>query len=366
LTETSAPSDIAGRRLAAQRLTGKAFTTPVEAVRFLGAVQAQDYPGASWGVGQRVGCTEAAVNEAVARGEILRTHVLRPTWHLVAAGDIRWLLALTAPRIIAASAGRYRRLGLDDVLLARTNTVIASALAEGSHLTRGELGAALVAVGIDATAREGLLAHIVMRAELDAVVCSGVPRGNHQTYALLEERAPRPRELSGDEALAELTQRYFTSHGPALVEDFAWWAGLTLATARRGTELAGNDLAVETAGGTRYWSSSQAPRSSPEHPIVRLLPNFDEYIVAYRGGTQAFHSVAARATGFVPRNLAANLVVVDGRVVGRWRRHVATNVVTIELSLFEKIGARVHEALADELDRYSAYVGSAVTTMLSR
>lgn len=367
MTEASAPSDVAGRRLATQRLTGAPFGSPVEAVRFLGAVQAQDYSGASWGVARRVvGCTQASVEAAVARGEILRTHVLRPTWHFVSADDIRWLLALTAPRIIAASAGRYRQLGLDDALLARTNAVIASALATGSHLTRGELGAALVAAGIDATTSENRLAYIVMRAELDAVVCSGAPRGKQQTYALVDERAPRARELVGDEALAELTRLYFTGHGPAAAEDLAWWAGLTLATARRGIELVGDGLTVETAGDKRYWSSSRAPKPSPEQPIVRLLPNYDEYIVAYRDRTHAFDPLVIRAKDFLRDYLAAHLVVVDGRVVGRWRRRVATNVVTVEVTLFEEIGVSGERALTDELERYSAYVGMAVTTMLSR
>jgi Winged helix DNA-binding domain len=310
-----------------------------------------------WGVGQRVaGCTVAEVNAAVAKGEILRTHVLRPTWHLVAPEDIRWLLAVTGPRIIAASAGRYRRLGLDERLLARSSSVIASALGGGDHLTRPELGAALATAGIDAT-RDNGLAHIVMRAELDAIVCSGAPRGVHQTYALLDERVPDSLVLSGDEALVELTRRYFTSHGPALTEDFAWWAGLTLTAARRGIELIGQGLAAEMIDGKRFYFSPDADASRADRPVVRLLPNFDEYIVSYRDRTHAFDAGVIKDKRFLRDYLSTHLVVVDGRAVGRWRRTLTSTTVTIDLEPALQLEEDVRDALASELDRYARFLG---------
>jgi Winged helix DNA-binding domain len=298
----------------------------------------------------------AGVNAAVAKGELLRTHVLRPTWHLVAREDIRWLLALTSSRIIAASASRYRQLGFDEQLLARSTSVIASALAGGDHLTRQELAVALATAGIDAT-RDNGLAHLVMRAELDAIICSGAPRGGRQTYALLDERAPGSVVLSGDEALAELTRRYFTSHGPALAEDFAWWGGLTLTAARRGIELIGQGLAAETIDGKLYSFSPDPAAPKIDRPIVRLLPNFDEYIVSYRDRTHAFAAAVLEDKRFFRDYLSTHLVVVDGCAVGRWRRALTPTTVTIDLELAVQLEEDVGNELTKELDRYARFLG---------
>lgn len=240
-------TDIATRRLHTQRLAGEPFASAVDAVAWLGAVQSQDYAGAKWALGQRTrGVTDADLDRLCDEGAILRTHVMRPTWHFVLPCDIRWLLGLTAPRVKARLAPYDRRLEIDAPLLKRSHAVIESALEGGSSLTRAELGAALERAGIPAAGQR--LGHLVSYAELDAIVVSGPRRGRQVTYALLEERAPSARRLDRDEALAELTRRYFTGHGPAQVQDFAWWSGLTVADVRRGLELAGPVLAHEVIG----------------------------------------------------------------------------------------------------------------------
>src|SRR5262245_302167 len=215
------PLDIARTRLRNQRLIGKPFATPEEVVGWLGAVQAQDYAGAKWAVAQRTaGCSDADVEQACRDGRILRTHVLRPTWHLVLPEDIRWMLALSAPRIRAAMAFYDRRLGLTDAVCARSAAALAAALRGGNHLTRGELARVLAAAGIPAAGQR--LGHLMVRAEIDGVICSGATRGKQSTYALLDERAPAAKPRGRDDALAELAGRYFASHGPALPQDFAW------------------------------------------------------------------------------------------------------------------------------------------------
>lgn len=215
------------QRLYQQRLTHAPLATPEEVVEWLGAVQSQEYAGAKWSLALRMeNPQEDAIERAYAEGSILRTHVLRPTWHFVPAADIRWMLELTAPRIIAQSAHRSRQLELDAAQYARSNEVIARALQGGRYLTRPELGAALTEAGIPA-ADGSRLGYIVMHAELEAVICSGPRRGKQMTYALLDERAPHARSMTREEALAELTRRYFTGHGPATVRDFVWWSGLT-------------------------------------------------------------------------------------------------------------------------------------------
>ena len=226
--------DICRWRLAGQFLTTDGPTTPVDVVQILGAVQSQDYAGAKWALAQRVrGVTDAAIEATVDAGDILRTHVLRPTWHFVTPADIRWMLALTAPRVRAKMAGPNRRLELDRAFVRRSIGVFEKALAGGRSLTRQELSAELqrARLGVITGQRLG---HLMMEAELDAVVCSGPRRGRQFTYALLEERAPAAPTRSSEEALHDLTRRYFTTRGPATPHDFTWWSGLTVADAKRG------------------------------------------------------------------------------------------------------------------------------------
>ncbi|MBA2457948.1 MAG: winged helix DNA-binding domain-containing protein, partial [Gemmatimonadales bacterium] len=223
--------DLLRQRLYTQRLSGPPLERPEDVVRLLGAVQSQDYPGAKWSLGQRVrNGTDAAVDEAFSSGRILRTHILRPTWHFVAPDDIRWMLQLSAPRVQALNAHRYRQLELDQALLRRSAALFARALESGNHLTRTELAAVLSRGRIAAAGAR--LAHAVMHAELEGVICSGALRGKRHTYALLEERASLARILARDEAVAELTHRFFSGHGPATPAHCAWWSGLRAADVR--------------------------------------------------------------------------------------------------------------------------------------
>src|SRR5438270_2674002 len=229
--------DIAQRRLHNQHITRRTLETPEALVEWLGAVQAQDYAAAKWALGLRLpGVTDDDIEQAFTGGTILRTHVMRPTWHFVSSADIRWLLALTAPRVHAANAYWYRRVGVDETTVGHSMDVLANALQGGKQLTRDELASALKLAGI-VTEGEQRVTYIVMRAELDGLICSGARRGKQFTYALLAERAPHPRMLARDEALAELTMRYFMSHGPAAIRDFVWWSGLTAADAKAGLAM---------------------------------------------------------------------------------------------------------------------------------
>jgi hypothetical protein len=252
-------AELARRRLINQKLVRTSFRAPAEVVGWLGAVQAQDFTGATWAVGQRAhGLTAAAVVAAFNAGEILRTHILRPTWHFVARDDLGWMLALSAPRVHAANASMYRRLGVDAAVVRRSQMVFHRALAHRRYLTRTELSAALKARRIEAHGQR--LAYIVMRAELDGVICSGPLRGRQFTYALVEERTLPQRPLAGDEALAALAMRYFASHGPATLRDFGWWSGLTQRQIRTAVAAAGRALELRTGDEIAYW---QAPTSRP-------------------------------------------------------------------------------------------------------
>jgi hypothetical protein len=278
---------------------------------------------------------------------------MRPTWHFVAREDIRWLQALTGARVQAGNAGRYRRLEIDAATHLRARRVLERSLRDGRHLTRREVSERLMSGGI-AEPTGQRLAHIVMHAELDGVICSGATRGKEHTYALVDERAPAARTLAPDEALAELVRRYFRSHGPALLHDFAWWSGLTVADARRGIEINGDVLVSETIEAKMYWSGD-AGTHRLKRPIVHLLPNYDEALISYKD----YGPIIAPWTGSHPLMLgeaaAGHLVVRDGKVVGVWRRDAAEDGARVTVRLITELDAAAEKALRAAAARYGAF-----------
>ncbi len=355
-TSTSHPT----QRLHAQQIAASTCPSPAEVVSQLLAVQAQDPAAARWAVGLRVAggaMTEAGVAAALAEGAVLRTHVMRWTWQLVSPTDVRWLLALVAPRLYRSYTRRHAELGLDAATLKRSRAALEKALAPGEHLTRDELSSVLARARVPSTGPA--LSHLLAHAELEGVICSGAPRGKKATHALLALRAPAARPpLPREEALAELALRYFQSRGPATVADLAWWAGLTLTEARAGLAAARSRLVPEVVDGETWWRSD-SPAAAPaigRSPRVELLPAFDEYLVAYRDRRAmlaAEHAKRINAGG----GLLAPTVVVDGRVAGTWRRTLERRAVQLELQLFEPLPARVGRALAVAAARYGAFLG---------
>jgi len=320
-------------RLNNQKLSSSKLGRAVDVVRWFGAVQAQDFNAAKWALALRMrNATDAVTEEAFNKGEILRTHVMRPTWHFVAPGDIRWLLELTAPRVNLRAGPNYRKFELDAAVFKRSNKTFIKALQGGKHLTRPALKTLLNAAGIDAN--DGVrLAHILLRAELDGVICSGPRIGKQFTYALLEERTPAARALNRDEALAELTRRYFRSHGPATVQDFVWWSGLTVEDARRGIAQVG---------------TPRSPRTKQSSPnSAHLLPAFDEYFVAYKDRQIAAGSLSTW-------DVLGPTFIIDGIAAGTWKR---TNSGNVELNASKVLKESEKLALKQAVDRYSTYLG---------
>ena len=348
--------DIPRLRLHNQRLIGRPFDKPEDVVRWLGAVQAQDYAGAKWGIAQRIaGAVNADLDQAFNEGRILRTHVMRPTWHFVLPADIRWMLGLTAPRVHAANAYYYRQQGLDDAVFKRSNALLAGALAGGKELTRAELAAALQGGGIPA---RGLrLVYLLMRAELDGVICSGARRGNQFTYALLDDRVPQAPKFERDEALAELTRRYFSSHGPATIQDYAWWSGLSAADAKAGIELVRSDLVSEDLNGKTYWFRDHAAPAELEDLTVHLLPNYDEHIVAYKDHDPSLDPIVLEKLAPEEEALMAHIIIRNGLVIGGWRRTVQRKEVLITANLLIKLESGAEAALEEAAKRYARFMG---------
>lgn len=355
--------NIGQRRLHNQRITAPIDGGPADVVAWLGAVQAQDYEPAKWGVGMRLkGATDAAIERAFNAGEILRTHVLRPTWHFVTPSDIRWLLALTAPRVHGANGPIYRRTGLDEALLQRTTTILVQALQGGHYLTRNELRAAVIDAGI--AVDDGLrMAYMVMYAELEGVVCSGPRRGKQFTYALLDERAPAATTLGRHEALAELAGRFFISRGPATVHDFSRWSGLTVKDARRGVEAVGATLRREDVDGRTLWSPlGERPRESAA-PRAHLLSVYDETISGYKDRSDVISEPDAGRLQALGNALQA-VVVLDGRIVGTWRREVRKDGVAIEVKLSARWSEADALAIEAAAQRYGEFLGLRCTVSI--
>ncbi len=354
-----AVTDIPGLRLHNSRLSGRPFESAAEAVSHLGAVQAQDFAAAKWALGLRVkGATDASLERAFDRGAFLRTHVLRPTWHLVAPEDIRWMLELTAPRVRATVARSNRRLELDAALLAKSNAAIVGALQDRGCLTRKELKEVLERAGIRTNVQR--LAHVVMWAELDGLICSGPKRGKQFTYALLEDRAPRARRRPPRRAAADLARRYFTGHGPAQLTDFTWWSGLQAQDAREALDRVRPGLRQTLVDGRIYWSGADRLGKAPSAPEALLLSLYDEYAIAYRDRRDI--SDARDVERMISRgNASTSIIVLRGRVAGTWKRVRGRDSIVIRLDPVRRLSARERQALEAQVDRYGQFLGVPAT-----
>lgn len=347
--------DLAAYRLYNQHLSQADFQTPSDVVNWCGAVQSQDFAGGKWAVGLRTnGVSDADVEGAFSEGTILRTHMLRPTWHFVSPADIRWMLALTAPRVRALLGYNDRQLGLDRTIVKKSNAILEKTLRGGRHLTRLELASALQKNKINTD--ELRLTHLVMHAELDAVICSGARRGKQFTYALLEERVPPAKPLDQKEATIALTRRYFNSHGPATIKDFVWWSGLTTADARLGLDAIQSALAQETIQGETYWFSTSSQQLGAFGANAYFLPNYDEYTVGYTDRSAIFDSSYSIKLDARGNFLLQNVILVAGQILGTWKRTLKKNSVDVEATLFRTLRKTETHAVVEAAERYAAFL----------
>ncbi|WP_440951223.1 winged helix DNA-binding domain-containing protein [Methanosphaerula subterraneus] len=348
-------SELLNCRLRNTGLRHSPFHRPGDAVNHLGAVQAQDFAAAKWALGLRVkNSTDADIEQAFNGGTILRTHVMRPTWHFVMPEDLRWMLELTAPRVKSLLAGSNRKLGLDDALFAQSNAAIARALEGHTHLTRLELKTVLAEIGIETDLRR--LAHIMMWAELDGLICSGPRRGRQFTYALLEERVKESTGFRREEALERLARKYFASHGPAQLEDFSWWSGLPKKDARHALEGIGPGLEQAILDGRTYWFSPHAETTARDSPSTFLLSLYDEYTIAYKdrrdfSETRDIERMIARG------NALTAVIVINGRVAGTWKKALKKRSIEIIVNPFRILNDDEQEAVESEVSRYGKFFG---------
>lgn len=344
-------------KLRNQKVSEPRATAPGAVVRWFGAMQAQDFGAAQWAVGLRIrgGSTAAAVERAFDQGKILRTHVMRPTWHFTSPQDIRWMLDLTGSRVRQAVLPYNRKLGVDAEVFSRATSVFERSLRDRAFLTRDELGARLRQNGL--ILNNAQLTQVAMNAELEGVICSGPRRGKQFTYALLAERAPSAVVLQRDEALFTLARRFLRSHGPATIRDFAWWSGMTVSDAKRGFEM--NRPRQRDCDGLAYWTLGRDHRMSPGNEAssgsIVLLPVYDEYSVAYRDRDAD--------PGIV---VGAPSVVTETGTVGTWRAIRVAGGLHLSVTAPKGFTESHRRDLAQVVERYACFRALPCTYSVSR
>ncbi len=323
--------NIANIRLFNQQINSSEFQDPKALVSYMGAMQAQDYGLAKWAVGLRVnGATHDSVQSALDKGEIVRTHVLRPTWHFIAAEDARWMLALTAPHIKNSMGSMNKQLELDDSIFKKSNDIIEKTLANRSHLTREEIMAKIAESGIIVSPQRA--AHLMMFAELDGIACNGIMKGKQHTYSLLDEKPlKKVLVLNREEALATLAKRFFVSHGPATLQDFCWWSGLPMGDVRKGLETIKNELISEIFDNQTYWFSPDTKFTEKES--IYFLPSFDEFMVSYKDRSASIEA-HLKSQAMTSNGIFKPIIVVNGKVIGIWKRTIKMNKLLIEPQFF--------------------------------
>ena len=319
-------------RLQNQQLLNPLFCQPKELVSWLGAMQAQNYSMVKWAMGTRLkSATIQTVEEALRKGEILRTHVMRPTWHLVAAEDIRWMLKLSARRIKSAndSFAKGYDLEITDELYAKSYNLLEKILCGNKSLTKQEIAEHFCCSGILVEADNHRMTRFMVRAEQEGIVCSGEDKGGKYTYALLEERVPPVPEITKDEALARLARSYFRSHAPAVLQDFIWWSGLPVSEAKQAIYLIESELTAEQWNGQTWYVHEACRTRGKVSGRLHLLPSYDEYLLGYKDRTDVLPK-EHYPKAFTNNGLFYPVILHEGQVIGNWSKSAKKGSASIE------------------------------------
>lgn len=357
---TMKTKDIINYRLINQAIIYSKFKKPSEVVAHFGAIQSQDYPAARWATTYRTKKPDSQLlDTAFNEGGILRTHVMRPTWHFVAPEDIKWMIDLTGPRLIRVNEYYAKSVGVSKDMIKKGINIAVKALEGGNAFTREELKEIMLQGGFKAIDGR-MVGHTLFQGEIEGFFCSGPIKNKKMSHMLLAERAPQAKGLDRDEALAELTNRYFRSHGPAQLQDYVWWSGLTTSDAKKGIEI--NNFKNEEVEGKKYWFIEKAKIMSAE-PFAYLLPNYDEYAVAYKDRSAIFppHSKSFYRK-FEP--FLGNSVIVNGTGVGGWRKDIQKGITTITVVPFRPLLKQEIALIREAVEQYGKFQNIPVTLQI--
>ena len=341
-------------RLHNQQITSPRFNNAEDIVRWMGAIQAQDYAGALWGIGLRLkNKTESDIEKAIAEKKIVRSWPMRGTLHFVAPENLRWMLKFLTPRVIKRSAGIYRQSGLDSKVFARSRKLVIAALRSGGQLTRPEIYEILERAHIVTAQQRGL--HILGHLAQESLICFGPRKGKQQAFVLIDEWLSPTPILDWEEGLAKLATTYFTSHGPATLHDFAWWSGLTLTEAKLAITMTGSQLREEIIGGHSYWMSPAA-KSPKVSSSVFLLPNFDEYLVAYKDRSAAVNPLYSDQVKKMGNGLFSAPLIIDGVIGGVWKRLAVRDRVRLEITPFESFNEQTKTVIKEAVSKMQHFL----------
>jgi hypothetical protein len=350
-------NDLVQLRLENQGLRKATFKSGADVVKWFCAIQAQDYLGSLWTIGQRLPkALESEIEKEIADRKIVRTWPMRGTLHFVSPDDIRWMVKLLAPRIINKSKSLYKEQGLDAKTLDRGKKIIEDALQKKSQLTRPEIYEALGKRKIQVTEQRGI--HLIGFAAQEGLICFGPRDGKQHTFVLLDEWIPKSKLLTVDESLAELASRYFESHGPATAQDFSWWSGLTLTEVKRSIEMIEKELVKITVDDQQYWMKpvSSIPKSKALQ--LSLLSWFDEYIIGYKDRTAAFDPATQKFIEKPKNGLYTPMILINGKIAGSWKRSFVKKDIKIETTSFRNFDAKESNALNAVVKKYKSFLNN--------
>jgi hypothetical protein len=355
--------EIAYQRLALQQISHPQFDDPEDVVRWLGVVQAQDYLAALWAIASRAkNLTEENIEKALADKKIVRTWPLRGTLHFVAAEDVRWILENFAPRITALHKARLKRdSGIDEKVVTRSKKVLERVLLDGKQLTRDEVYEALDKAKIVTKDQRGL--HILWRLAHDGLICFGPRTGKQHTFTLLDEWIPSAKKISREEALTKLATRYFQSHSPATVQDFAWWSGLPNAEAKVAIEMIKPKLITEKIGSLQYFMPADLPLIK-KASSVHLLPGYDEFLISYTNRTASLATPDKGKMINTINGIFFPTVVVNGKVEGTWKRDLKKDSVLLTTKSFNGFTVAQKKDIAKAAKRYGKFLGKKVEVVV--
>lgn len=352
--------EIVNYRLVSQKLFKTSQQLPQEIVQHFGAMQAQDYAMSKWAIGSRCDASEKCIEETINSAKIIRTHILRPTWHLVSSEDIYWMLDLSGPQVKRIILSETRKYGYDEKEFEKINLALEKILAGNNHLTRDEIMKELYVKKLsDDYSLSPVL--IMMYAELEGLVCNGKMKGKQTTYALLEERVSRPStKLTKEEALVKLAKRYFESHGPATLLDFSWWSGFSPTTVKTVINSIETELNSITVNNQKYWYGTDLPVPDNFSESVHFLPAFDEILIAYK--TREVSIVLEhQPNAFTKNGIFKPVILENGKVIGTWKRTIKKDHAKIETQFFSAINNIKKSAIFEAVKPFENYLETKVS-----
>ncbi|MGE8342438.1 MAG: winged helix DNA-binding domain-containing protein [Flavobacterium sp.] len=350
-------SEISHYRMASQKLYQENQCSPQEIVKHFGAMQAQDYAMAKWAIGSRCSSSEKEIEEAINSAQIIRTHILRPTWHFVSPDDIYWMLELSSPQVKRLFATMAKQHGFDEKKFDQVNAAIEKLLAGNDHLTREEI---MQELNIQKKTGDLSPVIVMMNAELDGLVCNGKMKGKQITYTLLEERVSKPKtKLSTEEALAKLALRYFESHGPATVYDFSWWSGFPATICKKTINAIELRLENITIDNQQYWFKQGLRDEENFRESLHFLPAFDEILISYKTRDVSFNT-EHQSKVFTNNGIFKPIILENGKVIGIWKRTIKKDHAKIETEFFNETESSKKEILFEGIKAFETYLETKV------